>query len=298
LRIETNTVTVSGATTTTMFDRALGTLTRTSPTGRTTVTTLDAHGRVVASSVPGLSRAAFTYELEHLASVTQAGRTTSYAYDAPPGQPAHLFTYTPVNLVESYSAPPPAPGELPSTTTYAYDLDRKLTGATRPDGSLFAYGYDAIGRLRTVTHPSLGVLSYAYDPQGRLATIGGPDGVLNTHGYDGHLLTDVAWSGAITGPFHRDFDNFFRPSGEKVNGAPVATFARAPVLHARCPSRFGLGHASLVASGLERLEDGADAADTYCACGALNSGAPGRFGSLPPISRASRAMMFRFSRSS
>jgi RHS repeat-associated protein len=84
--------------------------------------------------------------------------------------------------------------------------------------------YDSAGRLASLT-TSWGTSSYSYSPPtGQLAQITAPDlGKLN-YAYDGSLLTDTSWSGAIAGTVHRSYDNFFRVASETVSGGPAISY--------------------------------------------------------------------------
>jgi RHS repeat-associated protein len=46
------------------------------------------------------------------------------------------------------------------------------------------------------------------------------------YGYDGHLLTDVTWSGEISGTVHRTYNNDLQVIGETVNGGGAVSFGR------------------------------------------------------------------------
>ncbi|WP_438031826.1 RHS repeat domain-containing protein [Sorangium sp. So ce204] len=59
---------------------------------------------------------------------------------------------------------------------------------------------------------------------GKLANVSGPADVTVAYGYDGHLLTDVTWSGAIAGAVQWTHDDDFRMSAESVNGAFAVSF--------------------------------------------------------------------------
>ena len=106
----------------------------------------------------------------------------SYTYDkngnvetiTPPGRPAHIFTYTDVDLQEDYE--PPNVGTSVNNTTYAYNLDKQLKLITRPDGKTISYNYDDGGRLDILTIPR-GQTTYTYDETtGNLRLIKAPDG--------------------------------------------------------------------------------------------------------------------------
>jgi YD repeat-containing protein len=72
------------------------------------------------------------------------GQQVRFAYDAagnmvsltPAGRPAHAFTFTPVDLPDTYTPP------LSGIVHFDYNRDRQLTRMTRPDGSAIALGYD------------------------------------------------------------------------------------------------------------------------------------------------------------
>src|SRR5262249_55966103 len=69
----------------------------------------------------------------------------------PPGQPAHGFTYTPIDLEADYIPPDLGIGNV--TTTRFYNVDRQLTRIARPDGVNVDFAYDSGGRLGTITFP-------------------------------------------------------------------------------------------------------------------------------------------------
>lgn len=178
----------------------------TDPLGRVASFVYDAAGRVTRQTLPD-------------------GRTIAYGYDAngnlvsltPPGRPAHTFSYTATDLPASYTAP--AVGEASAQTTYGYNTDKQLTQLTRPDGKSLVLDYDAAGRLDTLTI-ARGALQYAYHPTtGNLATITAPDGGALSYAYDGGLLTGESWTGLVAGSVGYTYDNDFRVSTIRVNGA-------------------------------------------------------------------------------
>ena len=82
----------------------------------------------------------------------------------------------------------------------------------------------AAGRLSTVTLPD-GPLSYAYNPTtGKLTQVTAPDGGTLALTYAGSLLTNVAWSGTVSGQVGYSYDNDFRLSSVTVNGANPISF--------------------------------------------------------------------------
>jgi len=139
--------------------------------GRTVSYLRDPSGRVTTQTLPDSRQVHFAYD--------DNGNVTSVT---PPSRPAHDFSYTESDQLASYDAPPLS---TPTTTTYAYTLDRELDAITRPDGQVIDYVYDAAGRLERITAPD-GDTLYGYDPTtGQLITTLSPDGVTIDTTYDG-----------------------------------------------------------------------------------------------------------------
>jgi RHS repeat-associated protein len=168
------------------------------PIGRPTVTTF-ADGRLLDTIYDGDSN------------------TTSLIL---PSTEVHGFSYTPVDLLASYT--PPSVSSASPSTQYAYDVDRELTTMTRPDGIAVSYGYDSAGRLQTTTIPQ-GTLTRAYSPTtGLLAALLAPSGESTGYTYDGFLGTGVSWSGPVAGTVTLGFDNNFRVTSQAVNGTGLS----------------------------------------------------------------------------
>jgi RHS repeat-associated protein/uncharacterized repeat protein (TIGR01451 family) len=182
----------------------------TDPLSRVTSLTYDLAGRVTQRTLPG-------------------NRVIAYGYDAngnltlitPPGRPAHVFAFTPVDLGSNYT-PPTVPGT--GQTTYAYNLDRQLTSITRPDSQALTFGYDTGGRLSTLTIPG-GQYGYTYHPTtGNLSNLTAPGSISLSFTYDGSLLTQTSWAGAVAGSVGYTYDNDFRLASQNVNGANPISF--------------------------------------------------------------------------
>jgi RHS repeat-associated protein len=175
----------------------------TDPASRTVSFEYDAAGRVTHQTLPDTRVIGFTYD--------ENGNLTSVT---PPSRPAHGFRFTARDLVDRYTPPPSVPG---GATQYAYNRDRQLTSITRPDGGTITPAYDTAGRLSTLTTPE-GAYGYGYSPTtGNLATINAPVGSGLTFAYDGSLLTNVQWTGTVSGSVFYEYNNDFRVSNE--NGA-------------------------------------------------------------------------------
>ncbi len=217
--------------------------------------TYDARGRLFTSTFGTASQArsfGFGYNSDgYLSSITDplnrmqsflydpAGRVTqqtlpgnrqiSYSYDAnsnvtsitPPGRPAHTFEYTPVNLVSSYT--PPDVGAGTNQTLYAYNADRQLTRITRPDSLTLNFDYDGAGRLSTLTIPGAQYICTYNATTGNLASITAPGSSLS-YSFDGSLFTGTTWAGTISGSVSNTYDNNFRITSLRVNGANTINF--------------------------------------------------------------------------
>lgn len=274
----TDTVTVNGRTSTSVYDASSSTMTDTTAMGRQSFTQLNSHARPVFQQTLGLGPATFSYDgrgrpivstfgnspglrTKSLAYDSQGfvgtvtdtlgtafgfsydavgrvldrlvplGRTEHYTYDSngnltsvqPAGQPLHTLDYTASDLQSDYSPPPESGGA--SSTHYTYNLDRQLTEIVQPGGVTITFGYDSAGRPSSLTHP-LGGTSASYDPvTGNLIQLGSSDGVTQTYGYDGSILTDKSWTGLVSGALHFTFSNDFRLSSESINGANTVNYA-------------------------------------------------------------------------
>ncbi len=184
----------------------------TDPLSRSLSFLRDATGRVIRQTLPDGREIQYTYDAN--------GNITSIT---PPGQPAHVFDYTPIDLQNQYT-PPSVLNSGTHQTVYTYNADRQPTQVTRPDGKAVVLDYDSAGRVSTQTI-ARGQSLYAYDTTtGKLQTITAPDGGALAYSYDGSLLTGVTWTGVITGSVTHTYDNNFRLAATQVNGANAVAF--------------------------------------------------------------------------
>ncbi len=186
-----------------------GTLaTVTDPLGRAVAFTRDAAGRVMNLTLPGGQIVGFDYDAR--------GNLTSLT--TPTGA-THAFTWSPVNKATAYT-PPAAAGA--GATAYAYDLDRRPTRVTRPDGVAVDFGYDPGGRLTSVSWPG-GTQTYTHDATTRhLRSVTAADGGVVAFGFDGPLPTSIEWTGEVAGRVDLDFGPRFEVASVSVNGEAVA----------------------------------------------------------------------------
>ncbi|MBI4702425.1 MAG: hypothetical protein HY744_15000 [Deltaproteobacteria bacterium] len=184
----------------------------TDPLGRTTQYARDLAGRVVAETRPDGAVVARSYG--------PTGKMTSVA---PPGRPAHLLEYSPVDLLQSYR--PPELGSGPMATVTSHDLDRSIAAVLRPGGVRIEYGYDPAGRVASVA-TAAGTVSRSYDAQtGLLSALGGPAGVGLGFAHDASLLTGASWSGPVAASVVREHDDLLRTASELVNGGHAVSFS-------------------------------------------------------------------------
>ncbi len=182
------------------------------PIGRQVQFQYDQAGRVTTQTLPDGRQILYSYDAK--------GNLTSLT---PPGQPAHIFNYTAVDQTADYQ--PPLVGAGSNNTVYTYDKDKALVSVARPDGQSIAINHDSAGRVASLalSPASQTLASYAYDTTtGKLTTVTVPDGGLG-YSYNGALLTQTAWTGAVSGSIGYVYDNNFNITSVSLNGAnPIA----------------------------------------------------------------------------
>ncbi len=137
------TSTLNGRSSTSVYTAASRQLVLTSPTGRTAQTTLDAAGRVINTSVPGINSSRMTYDARGRLATLESGGGSA-------------LRQTTVTYVESG----PAAGLTDTitdaegrVTTLAYDAAGRVTTQTLPGNRQVFFGYDANGNLTSITPP-------------------------------------------------------------------------------------------------------------------------------------------------
>lgn len=134
----------------------------------------------------------------------------------------HQFSFTPVDLTQTYTPPTIGVG-LPSTS-YSYDADRFLTTITRPDGVTVTHVPDAFERLSQIQYPQ-GVVAYGYSPTtGQLLSTTTPGGETTTFTYDGFLQKSITWSGPIAGAIAFGYNSDFHVTSQSLNSGTGLPF--------------------------------------------------------------------------
>ncbi len=224
----TDTVTLNGRPYTSTFDAASRTITRRTPSGRETVSTLDGKGHVVQALTRGLLPIQFAYDAKgQLTSITQGTRTSVLTYDAQG------------NLAS-------ARDPLSRAVSFEYDQDGRITQQTLPDGRGVRYTYDANGNMTSMTPPGrpnhaftytpldveenyvppdVGVgtnlTHYSYNLDRQVVQIMRPDGATVDYGYDsgGRLGTLTTARGQVRFAYHPTTGNLATvtsPDGEAL----------------------------------------------------------------------------------
>jgi RHS repeat-associated protein len=139
----TETATLNGKTSKTVYDAASRTFTATSPENRTTTTVINDRGRPVTSQTPGLEPVQFIYDTRgRRQDITQGqgtdARTVHYEYYADGPSQGYLHTVT---------------DPLRRTVSYEYDAAGRVILKTLPDGRSTQFGYDRNGNLISLIPP-------------------------------------------------------------------------------------------------------------------------------------------------
>ena len=209
----TNTSSLGVATTLSAYD-ALGQLSMVvDPLGRTNAFGYDAAGRLNRQVLPDGASANLVYDSN--------GRLTSVA---PPGRPAHSFQYDAAGLMTRYS--PPLLG-TDESVNYQHDTERNLTSVSFPDGQVLGLQYGLAGRLEQATLGDGPTLTYGYGTNlgsGYLlpATVSSSSGESVQLRYLASILTNVSWSGSVTGRVSAELNSDLLPVFQSVDGSTVS----------------------------------------------------------------------------
>lgn len=145
---QTDTVSVNNRAYSTMFSSQTLTFANSTPTGRQSISTIDAQGRIVGQQTANLNPVALTYDSHgRLSSTTQgsgaSARATTFAY----GSDGRLATIT---------------DPLNRQTNFIYDAAGRVTSQTLPGNRTVAYTYDANGNVTSITPPGKTAHMFAY----------------------------------------------------------------------------------------------------------------------------------------
>lgn len=170
--------------------------------GKKITKTLDAKGRILSNSVPGMLPINYTYDIKgRVASDTQGTRTTVYAYDS-------------VGNLASIADP------QGRTTSYSYDSAGRPATQTFPDGRSLSYAFDSIGNMTSLTLPSGAThrFSYTMDNLGSEYVAPAIQGGSNITNYVYNLDSQLM---RITRPDSQTVDYAYNAGG-KLNSITIA----------------------------------------------------------------------------
>jgi RHS repeat-associated protein len=199
---QTDSVNINGRTYTTAYNATQRLITDTSPVGRTTLTRIDALGRVLQKQITGLDPINFAYDTQgRLSSITQGSGQTAriytFGYDAQnqltsvtdPVSGSNGFSYDLAGRVTTQILP----GSR--TVMSAYDANGNQVSLTPPRRPAHTFGYTPINLEASYTPPAFGAettqTQYTYNLDRQLTQITRPDGMIVIFGYDsgGRLST-------------------------------------------------------------------------------------------------------------
>lgn len=214
----------------------------TDPAGTTTSWTRDAAGRITSMT-------------------DGAGRTTTFVHDqqgnlteiGPPSSSVHSQTFDLRDLRTAYDPPGPDGG-----LTWSYDLDDRLTGITRSDGSSAVTTLDGAGRpvevVRTMDGIADPVVTLSYDAAGRPISTGSADRGQVSMTYDGAFGLETVTTHGPAGPTRIaiTLDDHLRMASETVD---AGTDAAHTVTHQYDDDRhlIGVGDLELIRDDAGRV---------------------------------------------
>lgn len=198
-------------------------------------TSYDAQGRPSALTHADGTTYRFAYDdAGRVVQVTlPSGRLRRFAYDPSgnltqltmPGGAVHRLERDAVNLEVAYVAP----GS--ERLTKSYDRDRRLTAVTLPGGRTVTLSYHDSGALAREQYAEA-TREFTYEPASRRLTGlsrvpagGGPPQRL-AYAWDGFLLTEIAWSGEVTGRYRYRYDNGHLLAGVTLDAGPETALGR------------------------------------------------------------------------
>jgi RHS repeat-associated protein len=227
----TDTVTVNGRPSTTVYDALTRTVTATSAAGRTASASLDALGRPLTRTAPGLHPVQHAYD--------PRGRLTDTTAGPAGGLPGEMRA-----VHYDYYASGPNQGALQAVTDpldrrvrFEYDLAGRLTRQILPDSREVLYGYDAKGNLASLTPPGQPAHLFQYTAVDQtdqyeppLAAPGGH--TVYSYNRDRDLTLVTRPDGATVGFAYDSAGRLFKvttPEGETTYGYSAATGQLATV---------------------------------------------------------------------
>lgn len=192
------------------YDASTGRVTTTRPDGGVTTQSFDALGDAVAWTAADGSTTLATYDL--------AGHATGLR---PPGGLDFTLGSTAAGRFTAFLPPSiDADGAMATTT---YDADGRASSLSGPGPRAVTPRYDAAGRLTGWT-TGQGETTLTYGTGGRLTAATDASGVATGYDYSGDSLTELHWTGPLSGSVATSLDGLGHVTALTVDGgAPIAT---------------------------------------------------------------------------
>jgi RHS repeat-associated protein len=198
---------------------------------RSTTFTYDSNGNLAGTTDATGTKNLFTYDADGdmLAHTRPDGQAVNYSYDGngnltsvtPPSGSTSEFSYNSVGLLAEYT-PPAVTGSGP--TSYSYNPDQQISNVTRPDGSTMAFSYDSGGRVSSVATGTT-TIDYTWgSTTGLLSSSAVAGGETIGYTYDGPLLAELAWTGAVLGSVGHIHDNNLHVISRTIDTAHRVAF--------------------------------------------------------------------------
>ncbi|HVP61522.1 MAG TPA: RHS repeat-associated core domain-containing protein [Myxococcaceae bacterium] len=184
------------------------------PLGKRATMTRDAAGRTTSGNLPGGLQFSFQYD--------PSGNLTTVTV---PSGATHQFGFNSLDTLASYKPP------LSGPTTLEYDLDGYLATKQFPDGSRVSASFDNGGRLVALSTPRTTARLHYAQASGRLVAVdddqstgSNPTGSSVGLTYDGFLVSDTSWSGAVSGTIHYTYNSNLLVASSALSGSPTISY--------------------------------------------------------------------------
>ncbi len=139
----------------------------------------------------------------------------------PPGRSRHSIGYTSVSLMDRYSAPYVG---VETNMLLTWNVAQQLTSVRYPEGLVVTNDFASSGLLTNIAWPE-NKLAVSYFSSAQIASVALTSGITLSYGYDGGLVTNVAWAGSLTGSVAYSYNNDLQLKQLAVNGTNLAQYS-------------------------------------------------------------------------
>jgi len=196
---KTDTVTVNGKTSTTVYTAASRETVTSSPTGRTTRTLQDTHGRLLEQQSGNLEPVRFTYDTRGLLTEVVQGMGAD--------ERRSKMSYNALGQLASVEDP------ILRLTSFTYDVAERVQTQVLPGSRTVAFSYDSNGNLTALTPPGRPAHEFAYTQVDLEKTYSPPNAGFSprdtTRDYNLDRQLELE-----SRPDGRTVDNVYKPNGQ------------------------------------------------------------------------------------